>query len=153
MPRHTASFDYPKRVHFNCTKCGRCCGDTNTRVRHILILEREAEQVSEITSKPIEEFATNIEGNEPYVYEMKKTKSEGRCLFLKQNTCTIYASRPLICRFYPFQLRAVKNRIYRFSCTEECPGMNRGKQLGKNYFENLFQQAYGQLGEKMVKED
>jgi len=108
--------------------------------------------MSEIISKPVEEFATKIEGHEPYVYEMRKTAGEGKCVFLEEKTCTIYEVRPLICRFYPFQLETTDDRKYKFFCTKECPGIGKGKKLGKNHFENLFQRAYRQLKDNTAKD-
>ncbi len=145
------SFEYPKNVRFQCTKCALCCGDTKKRARHILLLKKETERISEAAFKPVEEFAVQIEGREPYVYEMKKTKEEGKCLFLKENICTIYASRPLICKFYPFQLRTTKDGRHRFSHTRECQGIGKGKLVGKSYLERLFQQAHEQLMEEATK--
>ena len=145
------SFEYPKNVRFQCTRCALCCGDTKKRARHILLLKKETERISEATFKPVEEFAVQIEGREPYVYEMKKTKEEGKCLFLKENLCTIYASRPLICKFYPFQLRTTKDGRHRFSHTRECQGIGKGKLVGKSYLERLFQQAHEQLMEEATK--
>jgi Fe-S-cluster containining protein len=139
------SFSYPKNVHFQCTKCALCCGDTKKRTRHILLLKKEAERISEATFKPVEEFSAQIEDHDSYVYEMKKTKKEGKCFFLKEDLCTIYAFRPLICRFYPLQLKIIEDGKYRFSYTTECPGIGQGEKLQESYFENLFQQACEQL--------
>jgi Fe-S-cluster containining protein len=104
------------------------------------MLEVEAKRISETTSKPIEEFSTKIEGHEPYVYEMKKTAKEGKCIFLKENLCTIYALRPLICRFYPFELKTQKKGKYTFTYTAECPGLGKDRLLQKTYFKNLLRQ-------------
>ena len=134
------SFNYPKGVCFQCIRCALCCGDTETRIRHILLLEIEAKQISEAVSKPIKDFAKKVEGYKPYFYEMQKTAKEGKCVFLKGNHCAIYASRPLVCRFYPFELRATKNGSFEFLYTEECQGIGRGQQLKKSYFEGLLQQ-------------
>jgi Fe-S-cluster containining protein len=84
-----------------------------------------------------DEFATKIEGFEPYVYQMKKT-AEGSCVFLRDGSCSIYEVRPLICRFYPFQLQNRGNSRYVFSYTEECPGIGNGPQLERWFFEELF---------------
>jgi hypothetical protein len=145
------SFSYPKNVHFQCTKCALCCGDTKKRTRHILLLKKEAERISEVTLKLVEEFSVQIEGQEPYVYEMKKTKKEGKCLFLKENICTIYTLRPLICRFYPLQLEIIEDGKYRFSHTAECPGIGQGEKLQESYFGNLFQQAREQFAKNETK--
>jgi Fe-S-cluster containining protein len=121
-----------------------CCSDTEARARHILLLKKEADSISETTSRPVEDFACRTEGHEPYVYEMRKSTS-GKCLFLEKDTCTIYVSRPLVCRYYPFELRTLRNGRHVFSSTKECPGMERGKLLGKVYFKELFRLAHNQI--------
>ena len=133
------NFEYPAAVRFRCTKCGICCGDTKEKNRHVLLLRREAEQVSRATSQPPSQFAVKIEGKEPYSYEMKKSK-DGKCFFLENNRCTIYSVRPLICRFYPFELISSGGK-YRFLYTEECPGINRGRVLSEDYFRKMFRLA------------
>jgi len=135
------NFDYPAALRFECTKCGICCGDAQEKTRHILLLNAEAEQIASVTSQRIPEFAAKIEGKAPYSYEMKKTLENGKCVFLSNNRCTIYLLRPLICRFYPFELAIAANRKYMFRCTKECPSIGKGKTLRKNYFEELFQLA------------
>jgi len=114
-----------------------CCGDTERRSRSILLLRDETEDISRKTSLCIHEFVEKIEGFEPYCYIMRKT-SDGQCVFLKDGSCTIYETRPLICRFYPFQLRNVKDDEYAFGCSNECPGIGRGPQLSRVYFRQLF---------------
>jgi uncharacterized protein len=133
------NFEYPTAVRFRCTKCGICCGDTKEKNRHVLLLRREAEQVSRAASQPPSQFAVKIEGKEPYSYEMKKSE-DGKCLFLENNLCTIYSVRPLICRFYPFELISCGGK-YRFLYTEECPGINRGRVLSEDYFRKMFRLA------------
>jgi hypothetical protein len=144
MSRTRTSFAYPKNIRFHCTKCKLCCGDTRKRARHILLLKKEAEKISKITSKPLKAFSRRIRGRDLYVYEMRKTE-EGKCPFLRENTCEIYRSRPLICRYYPFRLRTVRNGKRVFSFTSECPGIGTGAILRKNYFERLLKRARDQF--------
>lgn len=133
-------FEYPKHVRFVCERCAICCGDTEKKVRAILLLKIEAEQISQKTSRGIDTFAEKSKGTEPYVYRMKKTDA-GKCVFLKDNSCTIYEIRPLICRFYPFQLTSTKNGKAKFSYTNECPGISKGLVLKKDFFEKLFTES------------
>jgi hypothetical protein len=131
-------YTYPPNVGFTCNLCGLCCGDTPQKTRHILLLECEAEEISAKSVLPIEEFAVEKADCSPYVYEMKKPNG-GKCFFLKDNKCSIYSARPLICRFYPFELRYDKNRNnHVFNYTQECPTINKGKALTKTDFEELF---------------
>jgi len=135
------SFDYPRKVQFKCAKCGICCGDTQERTRHILLLNEEASAIASNTNQPISDFASRIEDRSPYGYEMKRTVEEGKCVFIRENRCTIYSMRPLLCRFYPFGLKITgkKRRIFYF--TKECPGIGKGKSMGKGDFHNLLRQA------------
>jgi Fe-S-cluster containining protein len=88
----------------------------------------------------LDELVENIEDSEPYVYRMKKN-ADGKCMFLKDNTCTIYQMRPLICRFYPFELKSDSRDEYVFAFTEECPSTGKGFELKRDYFERLFKNA------------
>jgi Fe-S-cluster containining protein len=134
------SFNYPAAVRFQCVKCGKCCGDTKEKTRHILLLRTEAEQITKATLQPTSEFTVKIKDKAPYSYEMKKTE-DGKCVFLENNCCTIYAVRPLICRFYPFELKIAHSGKYTFLYTSECSGINKGPILSKSYFRKLFRLA------------
>jgi uncharacterized protein len=139
------NLDYPHTTRFKCVKCGICCGDTPKKTRRILLLRTEAEQISKATKQPISEIAVKIEGKEPYSYEMTKTAKEGKCVFLEQNQCTIYALRPLVCRFYPFELKTTSPRKHKFTPTDECPGIGKGRMLQEEYFRKLFRLAQGRV--------
>ena len=135
----TVEFEYPKNINFECSRCGKCCGDTEEKIRHILLLKSDIDRISKETLLNYTEFAEKSTGTEPYIYELKKTKS-GSCFFLKNNLCTIYEIRPLICRFYPFPLENLGNNKYTFSFTKKCPGIGKGSLLKKLFFQKLFNQ-------------
>ena len=138
-------FTCPVKVLFDCNRCGLCCGDTKQKTRHILLLETEAKKIAAHTSLFIADFATEIEDKLPYVYEMKKT-SEGKCVHLKSGECSIYPLRPLICMFYPFELKFVEDKgLYNFDFTLECPGINQGKIFDEKDFKKLFKLAQVRL--------
>ncbi len=138
-------FTCPNKVLFECSKCGLCCGDTRQKTRHILVLEPEANAISTETSLPKQAFTKQLAGKNPYRYEMKKDQ-EGKCFFLKDNQCSIYRLRPLICRFYPFELKfdAEKDQ-HVFDLTLECPGIGKGKMMTEKKFEELFLLAQERL--------
>ena len=145
MPTEANDFDYPENVRFQCTRCTKCCGDTPTRTRHIIMIEVEAKRICETTLQPIVTFAHRIKGRTPYVYEMRK-KQTGKCVFLNEASCTVYALRPLVCQFYPFKLKPGKRGGHLFSFTNECPGIGEGKQLTLEEFRELMREAKDRLG-------
>jgi Fe-S-cluster containining protein len=138
--RRKVTFEYPTQVRFHCTKCGICCGDTKEKTRQIILLRPEAEQISKTTLQPISRFAFKIKGKTPYSYKMKK-RENGKCVFLKKDCCTVYSSRPLVCRFYPFELRVSNGKKPTFLYTEECIGINQGQLLNRDHFRKMFRQA------------
>ena len=137
----SAEFEFPKDVNFGCCKCARCCGDTEDTVRHVLLLETEAERIAEETSQDVKAFAEEVFGFEPYIYEVKKTDADGKCFFLVDNRCSIYETRPIICRFYPFELKNLGNSSFLFSYTTKCPGIGKGTLMEKEFFVQLFKVA------------
>ncbi len=139
-------YTYPANLSFECNRCGLCCGDTAQKTRHILLLDSEAQGISAAIHLPIAEFARQVPDKTPYNYEMKKP-ADGKCFFLKNKQCCIYTHRPLICRFYPFELTFSQDRgTYIFGFTVECPGIGKGKTQSKADFEELFRLAQVRLG-------
>jgi len=138
------SFEYPEQVSFECERCALCCGDTEYKSRSILLLKGEADRISEINLLGLDRFAEKIQGFEPYIYRMKKSRNR-KCVFLEGNSCSIYETRPLICRFYPFQLKNPREKGYVFEYTDECPGIGKGSQLKKAFFEQLFRRFIGSM--------
>ena len=139
-------FTYPVNLKFECNRCGLCCGDTKQKTRHILLLEAEARKIAAQTGRLTNDFSIEIKDKLPYVYEMKKTK-EGKCFYLEDNLCSIYLFRPLICIFYPFELKFVEEKtLHNFDFTLECPGINQGKLISEKDFKKLFKLAQKKLG-------
>ena len=134
------SIVHPRNLRFKCVKCGLCCGDTAEKTRHVLLMKEEAVNIASSTKRAIPHFAVEVESREPYVYEMKKTAEAGRCIFLRENRCTIYSKRPLICRFYPFGLETIQNQKT-FYFTNECPGIGEGKLMLERDFKKLAELA------------
>jgi Fe-S-cluster containining protein len=129
-------YEYPTHIRYSCERCALCCGDTDQKVRRILILESEADDISKRTQMNIEKFTESYDKYKPYSYQIKKIEN-GKCIFLRDKACSIYEFRPLICRFYPFRLDFKKD-AYVFNCTNECPGIGKGKILKKDFFKKLF---------------
>ncbi len=110
-----------------------------------MLLESEASGISTEINLPIHIFAENIKDKAPYCFEMKKPK-EDKCYFLKDNQCSIYNLRPIICRFYPFELKFDPDKnMHVFDYTFECPEINKGKIMTLKDFEELFALAKERL--------
>lgn len=95
-----------KELGFKCELCARCC--TKEFNDHVFLLDSDLEIIRQIepdavTPAPYYEFCD--QNGRFYVsgYAVK-TKPDGSCVFLENNRCRIYQSRPSICRVYPHML-------------------------------------------------
>jgi Fe-S-cluster containining protein len=144
-------FKYTKNLVFACNNCGICCGNTKQKTRHILLTEKDAQNITNYINQLTSTFANKITSKAPYVFEMKKNAETGKCLFHQTNQCSIYAFRPLICRFYPFELTTDQTGTHIFTETSECPQVychpeNSKKILRQTYFKRLLKQAEEEIG-------
>ncbi len=91
---------------FKCNCCARCC--TSQFNDHVFLLGPDVENVKSINPdalKPAPYFEFCDKEGTFYVsgYALQ-TKEDGTCIFLKDNRCAIYETRPAICRLYPYML-------------------------------------------------
>jgi Fe-S-cluster containining protein len=131
-------FTYPKNVRWQCLRCARCCGDVQNRKRRIVLLPSEVTEICEHVGLRKGDFTNPLAGHEPYAATMKKTG--GKCVFLKNGSCSIYDVRPLVCRFFPIWLVKESSK-YTFNITEECPGIGQGTRLERDHFISLLRTA------------
>jgi Fe-S-cluster containining protein len=101
------------------------------------MLKHEAQEIQKQTELDIATFCFEIHDKQPYMFAMKL--SYDKCFFLKPDGCSIYNFRPMICRFYPFELKFDETQqTYTFTATPECPALNQGKRLTQTDFKLLF---------------
>jgi len=132
---------YPKDIRWRCLRCHACCGDTKQHIRHIKLLETEATTISHFIGRQRKRFCVSSDESGPYKFEILK-QSPGDCIFLRENSCTIYSERPLTCRFYPFYLEETSQNRYKFGITNEnCPGLGQGPVLEMEFFVQLLEMA------------
>lgn len=113
--------------HFSCSGCAKCCraafGD-NT----VTLFPDEIRVIMAATglewldvAEPEEDGDTDGYGNSHAFEWALRKKPDGDCRFLEKGRCSIYESRPHICRTYPFYLD--NNKVQ----GGECDGLGKGK--------------------------
>jgi Fe-S-cluster containining protein len=90
---------YKDGLNFHCTQCGACCTGSPG---YVWISDEEIHEMSAFLNITIEQFikkyTRSIYGRRALL-EHPKTYD---CVFLKDKTCTLYTSRPMQCRTYPW---------------------------------------------------
>lgn len=81
---------------FTCNQCGECCR---------IVVKLTNNEIKAIKEKSYKDFLVKdpIKGKD---YTLKRVS--GNCVFLKDNKCEIYETRPETCRKYPFLDKNIK---------------------------------------------
>ncbi len=153
-------------LKFRCTGCGNCCKDpllplTPDDVRRISArtgdgakdIVRWADRHGIDMDDEPEAFATLRQGKRVMVLR----HSGGACRYLgEDNRCSIYSSRPLGCRVYPFDPEFTKQgKLRRLKIVEatECPyeldGDNDVDELRE--LDESYQAAHARYNEKVAE--
>ena len=135
----TVEFIYPEGLHWNCTRCGRCCQDTMDHDRRVLLTEGDVERLSGCVQG--EFYRHEPEGGFVGVLH----KRDGRCIFLGEEGCMVYEGRALLCRMYPFWVERL-GEVFIIKADPGCPGVGEGKELDEQFFRDLLKMALDSMG-------
>lgn len=104
-----------------CHKCvnakATCC--SNPSVDSPMILPGEAKEIAKSTKTNIDDFAELIDFASMHndeslknLYQMKRQENSSACCFYKDRKCSIYESRPIDCRIFPYDIKLEKDGNY-----------------------------------------
>jgi len=110
-------------VRFACTQCGACCSGAPGKVR---VTPGEIEQIAGFRGIPTTKVLTSavriVDGE-----WLLKERSNGDCIFLSEQGCSIHPVKPKQCRLYPFWFKNVRSDTAWAKTCRECPGIGTGE--------------------------
>lgn len=122
---------YAPGLRFGCTQCGRCC----TGSPGVVYFDApEAEAMAQETGLSrfdfLQTYARKVFGR----WSLKETRQpngDHDCVFLRRTEdgralCSVYQSRPIQCRTWPFWPSNLASREDWNDAAEHCPGMRGG---------------------------
>lgn len=116
-----------RRAGFTCRLCGACCSGPDNEVmvspQEIDVLVSATGRPASGIAEPYPEWLQQDGGTFTFGWVLRRGK-DGNCIFLEDNRCRVYESRPHICRTYPFMLDGEELLI------SECPGCTAGTNTG-----------------------
>ncbi len=124
MNRDDAAPWYREGLAFTCTRCGACCTGAPG---YVWVDSAEIAALAEHRGESVEEFGRRFlrrVGGRISLVE----RPGGDCIFWdKQAGCTVYASRPVQCRTWPFWPENIESPEAWDHVTGVCPGSGRGQ--------------------------
>ncbi|WP_423791990.1 YkgJ family cysteine cluster protein [Methanocaldococcus indicus] len=113
---------------FRCVRCGKCCISPPT------VTKKDIQNIAgylNISFKDfIKKYCRYFNGKRG---EIKKVN--GKCVFFKDNGCSIYKVRPIICRFRPYSIQFKNNELvitYDKWFLENCKGLFKGELIDED---------------------
>jgi len=90
-----------------CKCCGKCCTQP-----YITVMDNEVERIADDLGMDLYDFVTKYLYREDDRWLFSKPK-HGSCAFLGENKrCTIWPSRPEICRDFPYLVSKLMSMVY-----------------------------------------
>jgi uncharacterized protein len=134
-------------LRFKCTGCGKCCTGSDGYVflspEDLISLSRHFNlSVQEL----IDRYTRIVDGQ----ICLLDAPDSDECIFLKDNRCTAYESRPIQCQAFPWWLHNLKSPESWRSAAEHCEGIDHpgapiiaGPKIAQEcmrYVDNLVEQ-------------
>ena len=125
-------FYYPSDLEWDCTRCGACCQNSESRERRVLLLESDIHRFQEAGCIDFHERTVD---EDPFIGVLRKNQE--KCIFLDQSECKTYPNRALLCRMYPFWVEK-NGESFIIKVDMECPGFGEGEKLGESFYLDLL---------------
>jgi uncharacterized protein len=118
---------YDKGLRFGCTRCSKCCRHTPG---YVFLSPRDLRSLAgalgmseaDLRGRYCREVAFGV------VTRLSlKEKPNLDCVFWEDEGCSVYESRPLQCRSFPFWASALSSRADWEETASNCPGIGRGR--------------------------
>lgn len=110
-------------LKFTCTKCGTCCimPDDTTVYASETEYKKIARHLKISLKQFLKKYTTADEG-----YIVLRSGRHGSCI-LYDKGCSIYPTRPIQCRTFPFWFINLKSKNAWKKAAKTCPGMDTGR--------------------------
>ncbi|ORC36612.1 zinc/iron-chelating domain-containing protein [Marispirochaeta aestuarii] len=130
---------YSRGLRFECTGCSRCC---RHEPGYVFLSDNDLSRLCAAKELSRAEFlekycrSVNIHG---FSRLSLREKDNYDCIFWKDGGCSVYESRPLQCRTYPFWEPFLNSREDWEAMSGECPGVNRGRLYSQKEIDRLLE--------------
>jgi uncharacterized protein len=133
-------------LRFKCTNCGKCCKGRNGYVflspQDLSTLARRLE----LSDEEFKKLYTRIVDGQICLID---APSSDACIFLKENKCSVYESRPIQCAAFPWWLNTIQNPDHWRLAAIDCEGIDHsdaplisGPEIAcecMKYYDNLIE--------------
>lgn len=136
-------------LFFKCTGCGKCCTGSPG---YVFLAPRDLTLLANHVHLSEEEFIKHYTHVVEDQLSLIDSQGTDACIFLKDNKCSVYESRPIQCRTFPWWAYHLENKKSWERAGIDCEGINHPEaslvpilhieeQLA-TYLDNLLEQNF-----------
>ncbi len=115
---------YADGLAFSCTRCGACCTGAPG---YVWVNDEEIAQLAKFRGETIEQFCKRFVRQVGGSFSLIE-KPGGDCIFWEKGRgCTVYETRPVQCRTWPFWSENVETPAAWEGVKRGCPGAGQGR--------------------------
>ena len=134
--------DIEKGIKFECQGSGNCCVSRGS-YGFVYLSKKDIKKLSIGFKTTEQNFIKNYcQKTDGFIHLKELKKNKGNCIFLKDNKCTVYKSRPTQCRTWPFWPENMNNKTWNEDIAKNCPGVGKGKVKSKEEILKQVQTDY-----------
>ncbi|NBO23986.1 MAG: YkgJ family cysteine cluster protein [Chlamydiae bacterium] len=111
---------YKDGLHFKCTGCGACCTGSPG---YVFLTEEDEQLIAKELNISIVEFQKTYTRLFMGRRSLNEDPKNYDCVFLKNNRCSLYQSRPKQCRTYPFWSGIMQKKSHWEEEKNHCEGI------------------------------
>lgn len=126
---------YENGLRFECQRCLYCC---SAEPGYVYLSREDIISGANATALSPRDFISvycRVIDFGTFSMVSLKEKENYDCIFLTKDGCSIYQSRPLQCRTYPFWPSVIESRESWEREGRSCPGIGKGKALPREEIE------------------
>ena len=134
--------NYKEGIKFECQSSGNCCVSRNS-YGYVYLSVNDLKRFSKYFNLSIEDFKFQYcQTTDGFIHLKEKNSLNGKCIFLKNNRCRVYESRPSQCRTWPFWNENMNAKIWNEEIFNNCPGIGKGKKVKADIIKKFLKEDY-----------
>ncbi len=144
---------YEEGLHFSCQQCSSCC---RYDPGFVFLSKKDADILADALKMTYNDFIESYCRWIPVGDGLEKLSlrelSNYDCIFWKNGGCTVYPSRPLQCRTFPFWQSILHSEAAWNGTKESCPGMGKGDYHSRDEIQvRLAERESEPIIERMIR--
>ncbi len=112
---------FEQGLRFKCTGCGKCCTGSPG---YVFLSQQDLAQLSHhfnlLPEQFLRKYARLVDGQ----YALLERPHNYDCVFLENNQCTVYESRPIQCHTFPWWIHHLRKSEDWEEAALRCEGIN-----------------------------